>query len=312
MKKLYFSVPLFFISHILIAQTYTSIDEFDATWDFMDISTSGTDVVYGPVQYITESDTFFNDNTYKKVYRSYSVINRELIGFIREDSLKKVYYNPIEPFCPNDTISEYLLYDFSLQVGDSLKITMPDILSNPCIVAPINIASEVIAIDSVLLTNGEYRKRFLLGEDWGLNTHYHIEGIGSTIDLIYIFNYATLDGWHIRHDLICFLIQNSILHLSPNWQEAACFLDPSTNINEVYKEEQFEVYPNPGTNIITIKSDTEANELLILELIDVNGKVLIKEEIFSNQQIDIASLQNGIYYIKIANRNKINVLKFVK
>jgi hypothetical protein len=76
---------------------------------------------------LSGEDTIMNEKLYKKLFIFYdSVFNKNkasCVGGIREDSLKRIYYcgSIIHDCKPMVTeYSEILLYDFSLNLGDSL------------------------------------------------------------------------------------------------------------------------------------------------------------------------------------------------
>jgi PKD repeat protein len=67
---------------------------------------------------------------------------------------------------------------------------------------------------------------------------------------------------------------------------------------------QFEVYPNPATNQLTIKSSIIGNANVQLEVIDASGKVVIQQTAHfkkdkHEQQINISGIANGIYILKL-------------
>src|SRR6185295_11959338 len=141
-------------------------------------------------------------------YASNSTINPPgmIFGAIREDSTKKIWFKklPANPSfsyscfaassLPVDT--EVLLYDFNLQVGDTLPWG-PNFMNV--------VWKTVIAIDSIHFSDGSLRKRYkfyfpLAGDE------YWIEGMGSTLGLFGARQLAP-DPWSLAsHDcwLNCF------------------------------------------------------------------------------------------------------------
>ena len=74
----------------------------------------------------------------------------------------------------------------------------------------------------------------------------------------------------------------------------------------------FEFYPNPSTNQITIKVD---NELLgsVYTIYDTIGKSVLKGKISSELNvIDLGNLSNGVYIIEVASEGKYFKNKFIK
>jgi len=292
---------------------HVPIDFQDATWGNVDYyCDGGQPCEYYSHQYRTQGDTTFNNHTYKKLYDGFSS-TADLIGYIREDSLKRVYYYTIEPFCPNDTISEYLLYDFSLEVGDTLNLFMPDHDTNPCLSPYLDKTTQVVAIDSIVLANGEYRKRFMFADgDWGLYDHSYVEGIGSSIDLIYPLKIYSLDGWHVGHSSVCYLSGDTIEYIYPNWNEDNCGTDFTDNVAEVLIENRFNVFPSPTSNFIIIESTFENLFTLDLQIYSLDGRFIRALEANTNQEIPISFLQTGLYILKIETEDEVYFSRIVK
>src|ERR1043166_9701292 len=117
-------------------------------------------------------DTVIGTTTYHKLYQrtlgcpdsSMTIANSTLIGGIREDGMKRIYfYNISYTFCAAGSSTK--IYDFSKSmIGDTLQF------NSPCNSHSVLTISSVDSID----ISGTYRKRlhFAEGETW-------IEGIGS-------------------------------------------------------------------------------------------------------------------------------------
>ena len=84
-------------------------------------------------------------------------------------------------------------------------------------------------------------------------------------------------------------------------------VDLTTGIVNVSKK-FISVYPNPATNELFLKNVGENSEISIY---DMTGKVQMKFSIDCDR-INISNLANGIYTIKISDRNNIRMFKFVK
>lgn len=67
---------------------------------------------------------------------------------------------------------------------------------------------------------------------------------------------------------------------------------------------RFTIYPNPASGIMTVKTTTDKNESLRLNIYDLTGKRVNTETLHQNrQQIDIGELSNGIYMVEIQSKN---------
>ncbi len=80
-----------------------------------------------------------------------------------------------------------------------------------------------------------------------------------------------------------------------------------TGISELTKQENL-IYPNPAMNYLYFNSDFR-NALIFVY--DINGKMLLNKQVLDNK-INIGSLQNGVYTIKIVNKTGTAIKKFVK
>ncbi len=84
-----------------------------------------------------------------------------------------------------------------------------------------------------------------------------------------------------------------------------------SNISEL----NFNVYPNPASATATFSFQIKQTESLVLAIIDLNGKVIIEEElgnlsIGKNEvQLNLSNLQNGIYNCLLTNSSSIKVNK---
>jgi len=86
-------------------------------------------------------------------------------------------------------------------------------------------------------------------------------------------------------------------------------------VNEFDLKSKIRLYPNPATNEIIVSYDSTII-LSNLAIFDINGKRIVQFEEFSanafQQQIDVSSFQNGIYFLNIESLQGRTTLKFVK
>jgi len=80
-----------------------------------------------------------------------------------------------------------------------------------------------------------------------------------------------------------------------------------------YRINNYALYPNPTDGKISLLSDGEDSSDLILEVVDMYGRVLMIEKInqFDNQ-IDISDLAKGSYIIHIKSADKTEVIQISK
>lgn len=80
----------------------------------------------------------------------------------------------------------------------------------------------------------------------------------------------------------------------------------STGITENIKDNNILVYPNPASDIINIKFEKEIYAKAIIELLDINGKVLLMQNVADNKaeiQINLSNYSDDIYFIKVSSQH---------
>lgn len=180
---------------------YTPFPTDSAYWrtDFLGISNAiGCTGESDDYQYIMKGDTIINSLMYKKIYKSgkrypatspppcmnYLNYYKYYYGALRDDvSNRKVYFI--------SNTSEELLYDFNLNVNDSL----------PPLPGSAQKYSVIDSIDFITLTDGKLHKRFrITNSGFGnVNDNYIIEGVGSLINLL-----SPLNKFEQVSHLVCF------------------------------------------------------------------------------------------------------------
>lgn len=83
---------------------------------------------------------------------------------------------------------------------------------------------------------------------------------------------------------------------------------PAASITENQISQEFEIFPNPCSNVVNIKSNH--THALIYTIYDALGKEITGG--MNQNLIDVATLQNGFYLIKIQNEQYQKLIPFVK
>ncbi|MEO1259914.1 MAG: T9SS type A sorting domain-containing protein [Bacteroidota bacterium] len=293
-------VFLFLWANISFTQ-HIEFPEYDVVWKEHIIGFPG---IYNRVTTLCK-DTVVNGIDYKevKVYRLESGTDSIILPgnnspiFLRTEGQ--------QVFVKYDTDAEELLYDFSLETGDSIVI---DIWGFP----------EKIYVDSVRheAIAGLDRKVIYLRTEYGVTKEYWIEGIGS--------NYGLLNRGVNWIDAESYLLCFEHLDRYVNFTLIECFFpdipddcDISTSTeNDFFEKINLNVYPNPATEIIHFSTDQFVGENYKIELISFLGtKIKIEFNRRENDfVVNIAELNAGIYFIKIMDKNdrQIGVQKFIK
>jgi hypothetical protein len=224
---------LLFTASSIHSQTAGDIDTL-SQWRVDAEVANSYGVVYDHFKYFIDGDTVINANTYFKVYKSGYTYFWEYSGGITDS----VYYDHmyVRPLREKDnrwyTINNYpgedvLLYDFTLEIGDTLESF-----------AGIAIISNV---DSILI-DGVYKRKL----DWhyDFDQGYFIEDIGASSGLFESFlffeNFSTL---------YCYAIDYVVLWNNPAGGEC----DLSVDVHEFQISTIISAFPNPLTNYTAIE-----------------------------------------------------------
>jgi hypothetical protein len=222
MKKNYLLFVCCLLIHYLGAQTiekssnannvllanYIPFPDSNAVWNFRQQlhCLQGGGNYWTNYTYTYNGDTLINGNYYHQLvvpyYYAYitggtclggPAVSQpgQYIGAIRQDTLqRKVYF--VEKLAQTET----LLYDFNLQVGDTVKGYL----------ASTNIPDQVIAIDSIQI-NSLWHRRWLINMMYNI---YIIEGIGSTYGLVRPSAGSLSDSFYYYLD--CFKLNGTTLY----------------------------------------------------------------------------------------------------
>ncbi|MDD5569681.1 MAG: T9SS type A sorting domain-containing protein [Bacteroidales bacterium] len=72
------------------------------------------------------------------------------------------------------------------------------------------------------------------------------------------------------------------------------------------------IYPNPANTQLTIEIPPTTKQSTI-KIYNINGEELIKQQANTNKtEIDVSNLTGGVYFVKIINKQGVNIGKFVK
>ena len=302
MKKIFASIVVIscLVGSHLKAQTkvYHPFPDSNVVWNyhysFLCLSSGNLDQYYSCTY---SGDTAIKGQTYHKLTINYvqSVVlgvcsglgktTKGYKGAIRQDAMiKKVFIIP-----PADSI-EQLLYDFNMQIGDTLK----------GFTKPLSGVETVKSIDSVLV-GSNYRKR------WEISSAYNvsfIEGIGSTYGLI-VKDFSGTDG--PDYSLTCFKQNGTTLYPAG---VTSCEIINSVNDFET-NSSGMTIYPNPTMDKITIELPAAVRYFICIT--DLLGQQVLNDTEFTGTktEIDVSELPKGVYFIELATDKSKEVRKII-
>jgi hypothetical protein len=297
MKATLFVVSLIFLMKISFGQThiYYPFPTSNTTWRESSNAYSGFCSDY---QDFITGDTIINGDVYSKIQRfgvQYELLAgnctndiiatyNEYRGAYRNDSVNKKVW-----FIPANEISDTLLYDFNLNINDSLPASF---LYNPLI----GMNSYVSQIDSMLI-GMSYHQRFWISSSTGINQYmYLVEGIGSDHGLLA----NIFPQFEDLENLLCVIQEGYTIY--PN---ATTQCDLVTEIlstpNPIIP---VSLYPNPASEYVKIDFENTTKNIDV-EIFDLLGvKKLSIENIGPNFNVNISNLDSGLYLYQIYHNRK--------
>lgn len=198
------------------------------------------------------------------------------LGAVRNDTANKMVY-----FVPAFQNIEKVLYDFNLQVGDTIIG-----LLNP------SSSNHVVYEKDSVLVNGSYRNRLKVDSCYNISI---IEGIGSDYGLIEIIPGCVTDWGY--YNLLCFKENNLVQY--PENVFSCALIDGLSNVSTL--SNKFNIAPNPSHDYFKITSSNK--KMIELKVTDINGKLIKKEVLNNDLNAEIWGLNNGFYFIEIKDMN---------
>lgn len=179
--------------------------------------------------------------------------------------------------------------DFSLVEGDTFFHEGFD--GSVCPVA-------VVGVDSVLLSNGDRRKRIHLryleipwvSEEYWLHT-YWVEGVGNVIGGFGEYE-MYCGGVDCPYSFTCFFNNGELLYFGA----LDCFI---TGIENLVDGASIQLFPNPVADYLQIKSDENER----VRFVSIYNTMLQKVKMVSmaavQNNIDFTDLENGLYIVLV-------------
>ncbi len=302
MKRfLFFFIICISTSTIGLAQTtvYHPFPDSNAFWQVRhwNVFTSAT---LDQTRYGLKGDTVISGKTYHQVFSLFdsTLTNPRSTYYaaIREEN-KRVYG------VISDSV-EHLLYDFNISVGDTERYDY--LYTNG---GPSTFYRVLTSIDSVLLGDGKYRKRFNLSSNSQASFDIVIEGLGSTLghaifEPIIDFMCTCEDVYEVS----CIKEYDTALYLN-NPLCNQCFCSFLTSVNDYKKQNTFQIYPNPTSDQFYIEANT--TDKLTVDLFDMKGRRVLNAIVSDKSNINVTTLPNGIYTLTIKSADRVTNQKLV-
>lgn len=265
------------------AKMWSSMEEHCQPWG----STYSTDF------YRFDEDTLIDEHNYKKVWISgdENYQQWDFYGaFVREE-LNRVYYRQIGS-------EEGLVYDFNLEIGDSVLI------DNPRAAGALYLT--LVEIDSVEITDG-YRERWKLVSTNYPNPEYWIRGVGSETGILNSSS-GIFGGLCGLYTLLCEKENDELVYI--NHEHESCYLI-TTDVKELELEVKlFDV--NFTNELITVKFNMLDNSRKTIVLSDITGNIISQTKTSEGESsFSLMNNPSGIYIVSVMVNGRVTSQKFV-
>jgi hypothetical protein len=270
------------------AQNYISFPDSNAIW----LVRHGRGDTMPAFYYygLTNEDTIINSTVYHKLLRSTDTVfsSNEYYAALRQDVLAKKVYS----YAYNAS-SEHLLYDFSVNIGD----TVNNITGS-------STSAIVYSIDSILIA-GTYHKQihFMLysaSSVWPFGSW--VEGVGN-IALGGLLGAPTLQPTcDCADNLVCFKGNDAWQYHNIGYSFIDCSAPPlRIEKHEIPKVETCILYPNPVSGISYLHLNV-GTRLIKLDIYNVNGELVMSNTLAEGIKdviLDRKDYVPGCYYYRL-------------
>ncbi|NQT77069.1 MAG: hypothetical protein HQ565_05100 [Bacteroidetes bacterium] len=239
-------------------------------------------------------DTIINDVEYIKLFQlgfdpdcSLITYGPYYTGAYRNDTINRRVY-----FISESHANEDLLYDFSLEVGDTVPQTY------------INYAYPHLVVDSIdsILLGDHYRKRFYYyRETWP--PIEVVEGMGAHTGLL-----EPMEIFEHQHYLRCFHLNDELLYI---YNADSCSLETDTclsvNITDPQQKDfNVTLFPNPVVDNLSVNIECMDSKTLEFRFFLLNSSGIIQKDIgfkINNKTISLQDLPSGLYLWYVLKEN---------
>ena len=281
---LYLTIFLFYNFYVN-SQEYHQLLDHESEWHLTSCSSTCINDVY-----YTNGDTTYNGYQYK-ILNGYHYISRTF--WLREDVSEKHIFLSYDN---GKSRIEVLLYDFSLQIGDTI------LLSNPITPFPSN--GGFYKVDSIvsknLLDNKSHKFFYLSPTDSNQSSDelpVWIEGIGG---LTLINGPGGTPDINRVGKISCYF-NDGFLSYSQLDSLDRCTVKYVTGLKEIQRHSN-SIYPTIFESILRLEDVSEVSEVVIYSL---RGEEVYRRKLNhqSYENLELSHLEKGFYVIRLYDNN---------
>ncbi|WP_417612258.1 T9SS type A sorting domain-containing protein [Owenweeksia hongkongensis] len=245
--------------------------------------------------YYFVADTAIGGNSYKVLDGFH--YNKNF--YLREDVFQRQVFLLIDD--GSLFLQEYLLYDYGMNVGDSLYLRNP--------ISPVSAVEGYYHLDSINLETFEQitRNVFYL-HGWDTQKNYHetkwIEGIGSTG---LINTPGVIGDTTAMAELLC--VSENVRKIYSRKPNDTCYSNPVLEIEEALQSDRPTFYYAQESRVLRFQNLSGS---AVLSVFDINGKAVYEEEVSSETEaLSLEKLKHGIYMVSLRAEESVEVKKIL-
>ncbi|RLD67312.1 MAG: hypothetical protein DRI84_02790 [Bacteroidetes bacterium] len=243
-------------------------------------------------KYQYDYDTTFCGHTYSKITISPYMSS----AYFRSDSLR-TYFR----YGSNCLDKEYLIYDFSLNVGDKVypgyEVNLPGFSDT--------LLFRLESVDTLIYMGVDrirFKMRYYINYPYDTSYYrimYWLKGIGSLMHPFYSLK-CMQDGCESHYDLLCY--DSLGVQLYQDMVYNTC--DTTTiGIDVPQNKVGFRVYPNPIVDYFNVFVENQANyseiELIIYDIQVREVKRICLNNLKNRNIVDVHGLKSGVYFVSL-------------
>ncbi len=274
-----------YVSNYALAQDYKPLLDNTNEWHF-------TNCYFGCLTdvYYTSEDTLVAGNNYK-ILDGFHYISRSFL--LREDvPAQRVYLRKLSN---NGNGQEYLLYDFSLEEGESMQMYNP--------ITPFPEYAGTFVVDSIrarILEDGQAYKHYYFSPDPTNNISDNncvwVEGVGSLSIINAPSGLPDING--VGH-LSCFFKQGELFYTN---LDSISGCSPTLGNRPPQVQLKPRIVVDPAAQIIHVQSNSVFD---VLKLYNVNGQLLAQQAITPQTRFAWPmNLTQGIYFVAVGSTER--------
>lgn len=247
---------------------------------YYEITSASGQITYQHLDYLC--DTTISHKKIKVIVKTNTLYDKDT-----EVSREYIYDENDKVYWWNKSQQNFtMLYDFAAEIGDEWQIE----------VGENNITMHVDEVGTVDY-NGQLFRALTVSDTDDIFSGTIVCGVGHLTSFFpekLLENKGNFDVDGIR----CYWDKGTLIYQEGNLDCDSIFEQTHLSVDETIAENGFEVYPNPTNGIIYVLSDNYG-EYRITNL--MGQTMIIGTFDCENQQIDISSVSEGIYFITIGN-----------